>query len=120
MDDDFYTLNEVIEILEHMKEKKSGIINLPKTAYCLALEIRELKEYIGYLHEIIPTKYKKLFSEPEENPFFSKNDLKPNYITKEERENSLVKMKEFEEKYRRDYPDSFKQQNEAESSTFSD
>jgi len=49
MEEDFYKLDELIGILEDIKEKKSGDINFCKALYCLAKEI----EWINICFESI-------------------------------------------------------------------
>jgi hypothetical protein len=44
INDDFYSLDDLIECLEDIKEKGHGELNFPKAFYCLALEIRKLKQ----------------------------------------------------------------------------
>jgi hypothetical protein len=42
-----YDLNELIDILENMKNKGEGTLNLPKAVYCLAKEIEKIKQLIS-------------------------------------------------------------------------
>lgn len=74
--DELYNLDGLIDILEECREQNSGIINWPKACYCLCLEIRKLKEYQEYLHQLVPMKYKKIMPSEGENPFFSTNQFK--------------------------------------------
>lgn len=43
-EDKLYTLEELISILEEMRDGKVYAINVPKAFYCVALEIKKLKE----------------------------------------------------------------------------
>lgn len=47
-----------------------------ETTNALIKRIEALEQYISYLHEIIPLKYKKAFPEKGENPFFSTGAFK--------------------------------------------
>ncbi len=52
-ENDLYSLEKLIKVLETIKENGSGHINYPKSIYCLALEIRTLKETLnGILYRI--------------------------------------------------------------------
>lgn len=39
-----YTLEDLIRVLEKIREHGSGDLNFPKAIYCLALEIQKIKE----------------------------------------------------------------------------
>ena len=43
INDDIYTLDELIKTLELIKENGEGELNFAKAYYCLALEIKKLK-----------------------------------------------------------------------------
>jgi hypothetical protein len=44
MNDDIYTIQELIDVLEKIKQDGDGSINFCKAFYVLALEIKALKE----------------------------------------------------------------------------
>ena len=48
-----FSLEELIEKLEIIKEEGNGPLNFPKSFYCLAKEIEELKKYVKELDEIM-------------------------------------------------------------------
>jgi hypothetical protein len=56
MKKDIYSLDELINILEDIKDKGEGNLNFPKAFYCLAKEIEKIKRQIS---EASPTSYSK-------------------------------------------------------------
>ena len=44
MKDDIYELDELIKALENIKNNGDGALSFPKALYCLALEIKKIKE----------------------------------------------------------------------------
>lgn len=102
-----FGIDELIEAFDdhskqYMESQKNNpnveSFNLPLALKTFAKEIKELKEYIGYLHEIIPQKYKKFNPQKDENPFFSKNDIFPENMS-EEYQKAKERMRENKEKY---------------------
>lgn len=92
MDKEIYDLDELIEILEDIKNNGEGILNFPKAFYCLAKEIGEIKFYLQCLNDLIPLKYKKFNPKNGENPFFSKNDIHDSLNDPEERRKAKERM----------------------------
>ncbi len=74
-DEDLYSLDKLIEMLEEMRKNGGGQLSIPKAIYCLAKEIEKVQKYQEYLHKIIPGKYKKFNPKESENPFFSHSDI---------------------------------------------
>lgn len=65
-----YNLEDLIELLENIKEEGDGSINFAKALYCLCKEIEKINFYVEFLDACIPRKYKKLFPKDGESPFF--------------------------------------------------
>lgn len=42
--EDIYTLNELIKTLEIVRKNGEVLLNIPKALYCLAQEIKSMKE----------------------------------------------------------------------------
>jgi len=43
MENNLYSLDELIEVLEEIKKNGDGNLNFPKAFYCIAMELKELK-----------------------------------------------------------------------------
>ncbi len=71
MDYDIYEIKDILEKDILSNEEIKGILNH------LLSEVEYLRNYREYLHNLIPTKYKKFNPKSCENPFFSLNDHKP-------------------------------------------
>lgn|GEM_PF-4846521 len=47
MANDYYELDELMEVLEEIKKNGEGTLNFPKAIYCLAKEIEKIKQQIS-------------------------------------------------------------------------
>jgi hypothetical protein len=59
---DEYTIGTLIEALESIKENGQGDLNFPKAFYCLAKEIKKIKDYLRS-HKTQENKDKKSLKE---------------------------------------------------------
>ena len=50
MNEDIYTLDELIERLENIRDLKDSALNFPKAFLTLAKELRETKKYVAELY----------------------------------------------------------------------
>lgn len=80
----------VPNLLEELLEKEPTNI---KEAFGVMLNhISSLESRLQYIHDLIPTKYKKFLPKPGENPYFNVN-INHNATSKEDYEQAKIRMK---------------------------
>lgn len=67
------SLDDLMEIYGY--EKPTTLEEICEMIYDFLKVVIVLQEQVRYIHELIPTKYKKAFPEKGENPYFGKADI---------------------------------------------
>lgn len=69
------SLDDLMEIYGY--EKPKTLEQACETIYDFLKTVIVLQEQVRYIHELIPTKYKKAFPKKGESPYFGKADIDP-------------------------------------------